>query len=353
MRTISWIRSVAAAGLLVVGAAQAGAQQTPGAEQIPSKGPEEGPARPYEDPRAIINFQLENDLFAKTDRYYTNGVRFSYLSPETTIPSWIERSASWLPFFAEDGNMRLVYGLGQNMYTPEDTSTRNPDPRDRPYAGYLYGSIGLVSDTGDRLDNLELTFGIIGPYSFAKETQKLVHEIIGADDPKGWNKQLHTEPAIMLTYQRKWRNLYEFRPGGSFAVDATPFVGGSLGNVYTQASGGVTFRFGQDLPSDYGPPLIRPSMPGSDFFIPTRSFGWYLFGGIEARAVGRNIFLDGNTFRDSPDVDKKWFVGDLQFGAAVTVYGVRLAYTHVFRTKEFDDQDGLSEFGAFTLGFRF
>ena len=343
---LSKMRAVAVFGLLVAAAAPVHAQD------VPSKGPEEGPARSYEDPRPIISLQIENDTFAKTDRYYTNGFRLTYMTPETTIPGWIDRATEWLPFFAPEGNKRLIYSLGQSMFTPEDITTRDPDEDDRPYAGFLYGSIALITDTGERLDTLELTLGIIGPYALAKETQKLVHDIIGADDPKGWDKQLHTEPAVMLTYERKWRGLYEFRPGG-FGVDATPYLGGSLGNVFTQASAGMMFRLGQDLPADYGPPRIRPSLPGSDFFIPTQAFGWYLFGGIEGRAVAHNIFLDGNTFQDSPDVDKKWFVGDFQFGAAIVIENVRIAYTHVFRTKEFDGQNGIGEFGAFTLSLRF
>lgn len=65
-------------------------------------------------------------------------------------------------------------------------------------------------------------------------------------------------------------------------------------------------RLGQRLPLDYGPPRIQPSLPGSGFFVPPQDrFGWYLFAGVEGRAVARNIFLDGNTFRDSRSVDKE------------------------------------------------
>ena len=310
------------------------------------------PQRVYQDPRAIINVQVENDLVANTDRGYTSGIRLSYLTPETTLPNWIDRAASALPFFSREGQKRVGFALGQSIYTPDDISDATPDPDDRPYAGLLYGTIGVISDTGLRVDSLELMLGMIGPASLAEETQKLVHEIIGSQDPKGWKHQLHNEPALMLTYERKWRGMYQFNPYG-FGADASPYVGGSLGNVFTQAAAGMMLRIGQDLPADYGPPRIKPSLPGSDFFIPTRDFGWYLFAGIEARAVLWNVFLDGNTFRDSPSVDKNWLVGDFQFGLAATFAGIRLAYTHVFRTKEFHGQDGIGEFGALTVSFRF
>jgi hypothetical protein len=94
-------------------------------------------------------------------------------------------------------------------------------------------------------------------------------------------------------------------------------------------------------------------VPGSGFFIPRHDFGWYLFAGIEGRAVARNIFLDGNTFRDSRNVDKEPLVGDLQYGIAITWRNLRLGYTHVLRTREFKGQGGRrDDFGALSLSLQ-
>ncbi len=54
----------------------------------------------------------------------------------------------------------------------------------------------------------------------------------------------------------------------------------------------------------------------------------------------------------SRSVDKKPFVGDLQFGIAVTWSNVRLSYTHVLRTREFKTQDERDDFGALSLSIR-
>src|SRR5262249_24365683 len=108
-----------------------------------------------------------------------------------------------------------------------------------------------------------------------------------------------------------------------------------------------------DLPVDYGPPRVRPSIAGTDFFVPETSFGWYLFFGTEGRVVARNIFLDGNTFTDSHHVDKKYLIGDLQGGLALTFQNARLAYTIVRRSKEFETQEGGNTFGALTLSLKF
>jgi len=69
--------------------------------------------------------------------------------------------------------------------------------------------------------------------------------------------------------------------------------------------------------------------------------------------VAHNIFLDGNTFRDSRSVKKENFVGDAQLGLAVVIDGVRLAYTHVLRTREYVGQDASDQFGAFSVSFAF
>ena len=52
-------------------------------------------------------------------------------------------------------------------------------------------------------------------------------------------------------------------------------------------------------------------------------------------------------------MDKKYFVADLTAGAAVTWRDFRLAYTHVFRTPEFDGQNGLHEYGSLSLSVKF
>jgi hypothetical protein len=79
-----------------------------------------------------------------------------------------------------------------------------------------------------------------------------------------------------------------------------------------------------------------------------------MFAGLDARAVGRDLFLDGNTFRsDGPSVSHRPLVGEAQVGAAVLWRGTRLAYTQVVRSKEFYGQRGTQTFGSVSVSFRF
>lgn len=293
----------------------------------------------------VLSFVVENDYFASTDRHYTNGLSFGWVPATRPPPEWFSGLARHAPFFPEEGIVRHGYSFGQSMFTPSDKTLADPPTDDRPYAGWLYGSIGMESETEKQLDQLVLTLGVVGPASQAEVTQSALHKVLPANEPRGWNSQLKNEPGIVMTYQRSWRAI----ASKTFDFDLTPHAGGVLGNVFTYANTGLMLRYGRELPQDYGPPRIQPCLPGSMTFLATEGYTWYLFAGVEGRAVARNIFLDGNTLRDSRSVDKEPFVGDLQFGGALTWRDVRLSYTHVLRTKEFKSQRARDDFGSISI----
>ncbi|HEX6979895.1 MAG TPA: lipid A deacylase LpxR family protein [Alphaproteobacteria bacterium] len=303
------------------------------------------------DTKGTFSLVIENDRFTGQDRHYTNGIQASWLSGED-VPDWIDRLGDAMPVFADDSRRRYGVEIGHLIFTPENTATTAPIPNDRPYAAWLYGGFGLTAATEDRLDRLVLTLGIVGPDAGGEFVQNEFHGLIGVDEAMGWDNQIRNEPTLNLFYERQWRWLAESTDG--FGFDAQPHLGVALGNVYTYAAAGLAFRFGRDLPADWGPPRVRPGLPGSAYFQPRSGsgFGWYLFAGAEGRAVARDIFLDGNTWKDSPSVDKKPLVADLNAGLAITFDAVRLAYTFVYRTKEFDGQDEADKFASISVSFR-
>ncbi len=314
--------------------------------------PDVSSARVDEDKRTL-SIVYENDIFYNTDQNYTNGVRISWLSGLNDVPGFLREAAAKSPLFPEEGDARVEFSIGQNMYTPADITLTTPSEDDRPYAGWLYGSVGLISENGKRLHQLELQIGVVGPASLAESTQKFVHKYItDSDEPQGWSSQLPNEPTIQLNYLRSWRALAAIG-GQGFGADLTPQVGLALGTVYDHIEAGVMLRLGRNLLLDYGPPRIQPSPPGSGYFLSSPYLGFYVFGGAMGRAVGRNMFLDGTLFRDSRSVDKEYFVADLTAGAAVTWRDYRLAFTHVFRTPEYEGQSGFHEYGSLTFSVKF
>lgn len=315
-----------------------------------------------------ISLITENDkwAFRGEDRHYTNGVRLSWVSDivkpaEPSFGSFAWRLGQMLPTFNESGEFRYGFSLGHSMYTPGDVrrSTRNPD--DRPYAGWLYGGFALIQETrrapvgADTLDTLEINLGIVGPGAGGRVVQNRWHNLLDVDEASGWSNQLPNEPGLAIYYERKWRDGINQRTPviGELAVDMIPHVAFSLGNVATYAAAGGTLRFGQNLDGDFGPPRIRPALAGSGYVRGRDEFGWYLFAGAEARAVAYDIFLDGPLFRDGEGVDRRPFIVDVQAGAALTWRSMRVAYTYVVRTREFEGQRAPDRFGAFSVTFGF
>ncbi len=297
----------------------------------------------------------ENDLFgAGTDRNYTNGIRFGWLDTSATPPKMARFVGEYMPYFSINDTTTVYYSLGHNLYTPNNITAHNPDPDDRPYAAFLYGSVGMSTIVDNHIDSMELTLGMVGPAALGEEIQTFIHDTIAGDDPNGWDYQLKNEPGIMISSQRLWPEVYTAKIG-ALHFRTSPYVGATLGNIYTYANSGLILQL---VPSAYKwqgvPSRVRPSMPGNGYFsVPEDTFSWSIFAGLEGRAVARNIFLDGNSFRDSRSVDKKPLVGDANIGVAFTYGRTQLTYTLNWRSEEFHGQDKPDIFGAVGIGYRF
>jgi lipid A 3-O-deacylase len=304
----------------------------------------------------------ENDkYFAGTDRHYTNGLKLSFLGTTrlNESPDFIRRVTQLLPTLRADASRQLYkvgVSLGQNIYTPGDTETSTPDPLDRPYAGWLYGSFDFQAKSldGKTLRMVEIAFGVVGPAALGREFQNGFHDIINVPHANGWDHQLKNEPGLILSWERRHRLLhFGLNASDDFSADFIGRYGLSLGNIRTNIAGGFGARIGWRLPEDFGADLIRPS--GGDE-APASATSIYFFGSTEVRGVARNIFLDGNTWRDSPSVDKRPVVADFNAGLVFrfpahigSIRGMQLAYIQNYRTKEFYGQLKRDVFGSISL----
>ncbi len=308
----------------------------------------------------------ENDglLPSGTDRHYTQGALLTYLSPKLAVDdatAGLYAALSNLPIMQPgvDVQRRFDVVFGQSIFTPTKYHQAVPDPTDRPFAGWLYTGGSLLQEThGNMLENFEVLAGVVGPDSLARQAQELVHSLAGFHQPdldKAWSHQLKNEPGVMITYDRRWK-IWQSSFFG-MQTDVIPEAGLTVGNVMTYADAGVQFRIGQNLGVDYGVPRVRPSLSGTSWFDASRlngPWGWYLFAGVQGRAVARNIFLDGNTFTDSPSVKKNILVGDFTAGASVFYSDwAKLDLTFTQRTKEFTTQQSMDRFGGASLSVSF
>jgi hypothetical protein len=320
---------------------------------------EEIPIDPYRKESRSDDFwsiQVENDFFTQSgDRYYTNGIELSWMIVGEP-PAWLRGLSMIFPAYRRGRGVNAVnYTIGHKMFTPEDVYAYNLVEDEQPYAGYLYTSFTLLSHiTGGMVDEgaaLEFTFGLVGPGAGGEEVQKSYHDLIGVEQSNGWDNQLENELVLGVSYSRMWRIIQPI--AGSFQFGITPHMTLAGGNAYTFGAGGVMFRIGTHLDTDIGPPTIKPGFPGGAYFGGEHKANWYIYMGTESRIVGRNLFLDGNTFVDSHSVEKEYIVGDLQFGLVIHFARVRLSVSSMFRTKEYAGQGAESHYGAINLSFRF
>lgn len=322
-----------------------------------------------------FSFGFENDLFANTDRFYTNGIKLNWISPElewfedlhwikqdAVLSNAVKRFINLLPFSSEPKRQRqFSFSLGQKMFTPANISSYALQTNDRPYAGWLYGDIAFHSKTQKRLDTFELQAGLIGELSLAEQAQDLIHSMRDIDKANGWDNQLENELGIAFIYDHKQRLIRRRDITSTLGYDAIVHAGGSVGNVFTNLNAGGEIRFGWNVPSDFGSALIRPAgntNAPSDSQDPRYqsgqdSFSLYFFAGTNARWVIRDIFLDGNTFSNSHSVDKESWVGEWVLGGSMVLRKVKLSYAQVFRSKEFSQQNSGQSFGSISISYTY
>ena len=291
----------------------------------------------------ILSLIWENDATAGSDKHYTQGAGLSYFSRDDALPGWLKHFSGWIPTVGYDIQAEK-YGVGvmQQIYTPENLQTSAVVVNDQPYAGWLYTTLtlqrrGRMSSGIGVIENLKLDLGVIGPESLAEETAKSWH----GRQPMGWANQLKTEPGLNLRYNRSL--LFSVgKKDSSWRGDFIPFFDASAGNVHTYFGAGGTMRFGYNIPNEFGVSHEEPLRWGAYFF--TRA---------EGRWVLRNIFLDGNTFRESQHVDKRPLVGDIRIGLTVVLKMVELTAAHTFVSEEFRGEHGTDSYGTAMITIKF
>ena len=313
------------------------------------------------------SFFFENDMFIGTDSDYTNGIKYSIISPDLTpeapqkqaerVPKLALKLFRNLPFIKNapaETEHKMELALGQSIYTPRDISRYDLIEDDRPYAGYIYLSMDYhqKSDDGQKwsqMDTAEVQIGIVGPSSLAEDAQKFVHRTRNLQRPNGWDHQLKDELGITLAFERKW--LYHPTHHHRFCIDFMPHAGVALGNVMTYLNGGFEIRGGWNIPRSFSVSKIRPA--GSAWSTVDCTFSIYLFAVVDGRIVLRDIFLDGNTFKDSHHVDKEPLIGDVSTGITARFHRLSLSFANTHRTREFKEQPKHHGYSSITLSYAF
>jgi lipid A 3-O-deacylase len=339
-------------------------------ERGPDSVVEEPPAPAERETLSRFTVMSENDKFAGTDRFYTNGFKVAYQRTDVgAVSEFFSEALNLIPFLKAKP---LAYGfvVGQDIYTPEDTEERRLIPDDRPYSGWLYGGLTLTRgnvpldgeaplEEGKALfqDRIELLFGAIGVDALGRQVQNNWHEFINVATSKGWRNQLRSEPGFEIYTQRKWLLKVWHGEGATPGADFLPHVGLAIGHPFTHFSIGGTFRFGWNLGEDFGP-VQRIASAGFDRPRKTEGVQFYVYARIEGRLVGWNAFIQGNLFhnkrrrfstrgiRENVHIEVERVVADFEVGMVLQLWRFEISYTNVIRTREFEEQKDTFVYGA-------
>ncbi len=215
-----------------------------------------------------LNVYVENDLFSETDQDYTSGIRASWVSPDLadyledpSLPGWIRYVNRRLTFFhgTKEGLQRnVIFSVGQTIYTPEDLNRTDLIEDDRPYAGWLFASMGYQTRNHNQLDTLEARLGVVGPGARGQQGQDFIHDLRGFEKFGGWDNQLRNEPGAIFLWEHKRKFRRQYSENSRFGVDVVGHSGISLGNVRTYVNAGAEARLGWAIPNDFGTSALRP-----------------------------------------------------------------------------------------------
>jgi hypothetical protein len=313
-----------------------------------------------------FTFYMENDIFAEKDGQYTNGFKLTWtrygleqLPEDAWAHRWLYPVVKRLGFAKKSGSEKaLTFSVGQNIYTPDDIEETERIPDDRPYAGILYMELGFHRRFRNRMHTLGLYAGIVGPHSYAEALQSEGHALFHNKEPKGWDHQLEDEPVLCLIYDYK-RKMFASNINAGAGGDIIFNTGAGLGNVKTFCHAGLMMRYGWNVPNDFGNFPIQPAtcfhseLKESVCGRHKKKYGAHLFFSAGCQLVLHDILLDGNTFRDSHNVDKKPVIGIFMGGIGLVTGRVKTVIAYVARTKSFDTQSETEAYGSMNVSFHY
>jgi lipid A 3-O-deacylase len=313
----------------------------------------------------VQGYQLnwDNDLWARgrTDRWYTNGVRFSwsYDKPPTTQAMRLLREGSkW--FLWDEAEPSLSYSVGQSMYTPRDIRVAEPQLEDRPWGAFLFGSATAHAMRKREFRATELKVGVTGPGALGEQAQKFVHRVTESEPPQGWHQQLKSRLGVQLSHSRV------YRIGDTEAGDWFGFQygwGATVGTLRGHANLNVAMTIG-GLTGENAPLLIgnEGDFVVQDFKNRPQYRHPYGFLAANVTGVSYNYFLEGRTPYGKARLEphRSYTMFSAGFSLPLDRYfsgrWPRVVYTQSVRTAEFrtdtlDRNEARQRWGTLTLNW--
>ncbi len=235
------------------------------------------------------------------------------------------------------------------MFTPQDITLPDIQYNDRPYGGALYAIHSLQSiDTAKKVKiTTELFLGVIGPISFAEESQTLVHQIIGSPKPEGWDNQVSNDIIINYNITIEKQLLYL-----SKRILLVAMVETYSGTLYNAVGTGFMLRVGK----------FNNYFSGANISGMSRKnkFQLYVFMKPIARVVIGNALLEGGLINQITEGQEGYTLNKDYIERLTVLYDVGLTFEspkfsisviQKMRTPEFKGSHS-QEVGNITMQFK-
>ena len=289
-----------------------------------------------------LNMHIDNDKYYGTDHGYTTGESITALY---RISKENYSIYDILGYADEDTHAYIAFSLTNQIYTPTDTLNQNLIRNDRPYAGWTYLESSIHKTTQNQLRSLSLKVGVVGP---------AFHRLIQVNRVQGWHNQLENEIGINIKYTQKWRYFSKYSNGLESSV--IPFLSAEFGNIAIGATAGMMARIGFNIPKDYGVSTINNNTdPGIPIYGEynnqyTKPWSFSLNLAAAGSFIARDIFLDGNTFKNSHSVNIEHLVA---VGTTLRYKRIMVDIMATQTTKQFDLQQKSEGVGSIIVSLLF
>ena len=224
-----------------------------------------------------VRLFYENDLFAKSDEDYSQGISF-----ELNHPFFLKSPVTRI-LLKTKSVTRTGISLEHDAYTPSYLDTSGILRNDRPYAATL--SVRSFRISEDTLRKFRLvssfTLGVIGPAAGGKEIQTGIHKAINGIRPLGWGNQISND--LLVNYRvDAQKSLFTITSRFLIAANASVVVG----SPYTGVNAGFAIMAGH-----FNSPFFKQAVIGKVriyvYFQPVVSYLLYdatLQGGLFSRS---------------------------------------------------------------------
>lgn len=289
-------------------------------------------------------FGMHNDVISDEDGNYTNAIFINYTDEAPALNNQFWQALT--PFDPNPLKYAVNYQFGQQMWTPSDISEPVPQPNERPYAGLLFGEASVLGYSSVSSYRLSLLVGTVGEQSMAGDTQTLLHEMIGATTPQGWDNQIEDEIVYQVTVEA---DQLIGRPAMLIGEsDLSIYQRVAAGNFQSEVALGSTVRWGADLGANYNNLSLHPHRLQGMLLAPNSS-GIMLYATAEIRYRFNDITIEGDTPDIVPEITLKNVQATAAAGLLAYYHNVGIKFSVVAMTPDYEE-DTHAEYIVGSLG---